>query len=138
MVNIFFDFDGTLIDCKARLYNLFQELVPESSFSFEEYCEIKSNRVNQKELLEQYFDYSEDKIQEFKQQWLEKIEDETRLDRDVILAPLNLDKFAQHHTLFLVTNRQSKNRAINQLKKLGIHDYFQKILVTEQSKARKN
>ena len=36
-MNIFFDLDGTLLDSKERLYYLFQHLVPECKFSFEEY-----------------------------------------------------------------------------------------------------
>jgi len=80
--NIFFDFDGTLIDCKRRLYELFQELVPQSKFSLDEYWEIKRKRINQKKLLSDWFAYSEEKILEFHKTWLEKVEEDQRLELD--------------------------------------------------------
>ena len=48
--NIFFDLDGTLIDCSWRLYNLFQELNSASKLSYEKYWEINRHRTIQKKL----------------------------------------------------------------------------------------
>ena len=46
-MKIFFDLDGTLIDSKLRMYNLFQELVPQSNLTFVEYWEYKKNKFSQ-------------------------------------------------------------------------------------------
>ena len=50
--NIFFDLDGTLLDVRARLYNLFIELAPETLCSLDEYWEIKRNGISQASFLE--------------------------------------------------------------------------------------
>ncbi|WP_419655304.1 putative HAD-superfamily hydrolase [Desulfosarcina variabilis str. Montpellier] len=135
-INIFFDLDGTLVDCKYRLYNLFQELVPQSNFSFNDYCKIKSNKIDQKKLLQKYFNYSNDEVVSFKKNWLNNIEDESRLKQDKLLFSFKLSKFSNRHDLFVVTNRQYKDRAIKQLENLGIAKYFKKILVTEQKMSK--
>ncbi|GAB7261216.1 hypothetical protein DaDZ19_28830 [Dickeya ananatis] len=61
-MNIFFDFDGTLIDSKLRQYELFCKLVPESHFSYEEYWDIKRNRINQEKLLVDFFSYKPEQL----------------------------------------------------------------------------
>ena len=48
--NIFFDLDGTLIDCKKRLYNLFTDLAPSHGLTFEDYASLKSKQVNKREI----------------------------------------------------------------------------------------
>jgi phosphoglycolate phosphatase len=81
-MNIIFDLDGTLIDSKPRLYNLFQFLVPESTFTFEEYWSLKKSKINHKEILISKLLYSEVQFNKFEKLWLEYIELENWLNFD--------------------------------------------------------
>ncbi len=138
MVNIFFDLDGTLINSQQRLYNLFVELCPECKMTYEEYWEIKRQRINQKDFLKKYFNYSDEKCKEFHKLWLEKVEESERLDEDFLVDGVEdiLNKLSQKYRLYLVTNRQSKSLLIYELERLKIKNYFCDILVTEQKRAK--
>lgn len=136
---IFFDFDGTLIDSSRRLYALFTELVPESTFSYEEYWRIKRNRTNQRDLLHNYFDYTDENICLFKQKWKEQIEEPTRLATDVPFEGVSdlLRKLSRERELYLVTARQYPDRAKAQVHQFGWKALFTDIFFTlqQQSKA---
>lgn len=138
MANIFFDYDGTLINSQKRMYTLFCELCCENKFTYEEYWEIKRQKINQKEFLKKYFDYPDEKIAEFKKKWMEEIENENRLCQDTPVENIgNLIKnLSEKHKLYIVTNRQSKEFTVQQLKNFGWFDFFDKILVTEQKKTK--
>jgi phosphoglycolate phosphatase len=71
-MNIFFDLDGTIFDSKERLYRLFQELVPQSNLTFEEYWSLKRNKIGHKTIIANYFK-DIDFIQ-FEKKWMELIE----------------------------------------------------------------
>ncbi len=130
---VLFDLDGTLIDPRRRLYALFQELAPENSLSFEEYWFIKRRRVNQRDMLRRYLHYSDDRIDEFQSQWMEKIEETSRLAMDLPYEHVNdfLKKTAISTYVYLVTARQCKDRVVSQIDKLGWSTHFIDILVTE-------
>lgn len=140
MTNVFFDLDGTIINSQVRIYNLFCELCPENSFSYEEYWEIKRSRLNQKDFLIKYFNYSAEKTAEFKKNWLKKIEEEERLKSDLLTDDIRklLEKLYLKYNLYVVTNRQSKNLTLKQLKELNIDKYFKKIFITEQKTTKIN
>lgn len=136
--NIFFDFDGTILNSQKRMYRLFCELCPETCFSYEEYWEIKRNRINQNDFLKKYFNYTDEQISLFKNNWMEKIEEESRLLEDKPIENIS-DVFmnlAKDNKLYIVTNRQSKYLAIKQIKDLSLFDFFEDILVTEQKKTK--
>jgi phosphoglycolate phosphatase len=138
IINIFFDLDGTLIDSRKRLYHLFQELVPTSSFSFEEYWKLKRQRINQTKLLSEWFKYSNDQIKEFKDNWLSKVEEDDRLSLDTPFPSTleSLEKFAKNNNLYIVTNRQFINRTKSQIKKFGWDEYLKEVLITEQKQTK--
>ena len=64
-MNLIFDLDGTLIDSRNRLYQLFQRLVPESTLSFEEYWKLKRNKISNKDILIHRFCFKDNKIEQF-------------------------------------------------------------------------
>ena len=132
--NIFFDFDGTLIDCSQRLYRLFSELVPKSTLSYDEYWKIKRGRVNQKKLLMGRFDYSEEELEAFQKLWLSKVEESNRLESDkpFSMSSQLLKQLSKHYNLYVVTNRQSKSKVLNQINSFGWQEFLTEILVTEQ------
>lgn len=132
-MTLFFDFDGTLLDSKLRLYKLFQELVPQSSFSYNQYWDLKRNKVNHATILKDYFNINN--AQPFLNEWFSRIELSEYLDYDVphpgvseYLAHLKENKY----NLVLVTARQSVESINYQLSKFGWFDIFDKVLVTKQ------
>lgn len=135
MANIFFDFDGTIINSQFRLYNLFVELCPECSLSYDEYWVIKRNGVTQRELLFNYYHYDECACQRFKKLWLNKIEEPSYLLQDFLVDGILyvLEKASQKHSVYLVTNRQSKQGTLEEVERLGITEFFKEIYVTEQN-----
>ena len=131
---IFFDLDGTLLDCRIRLYSLFQELSSNSNLSFDQYWQIKRSGINQEKLLTKWLGYSLQDSSKFKKTWLEKVEDEKRLDLD---APYQfsgelLEKLHNSYDLYIVTNRQSESKAVRQINKFNWNKYLKDILVTKQ------
>lgn len=139
MVNIFFDFDGTLVNSQGRLYELFIELCPECKMSYDEYWTIKRTRITQADFLKKYFAYTDEQAEAFHKSWLQKVEEPERIDCDAKVdgADNELQKLAEKHTLYLVTNRQSKMKVLEQVHKFGWKDLFADILVTQQKQSKK-
>lgn len=133
-MNIFFDLDGTLLDSRSRLHGLFQSLVPQSCFSFDEYWSLKRNRISHKQILAKYFEYGDNDIEAFQKHWMANIESEYWLDMDIPFPGVTeyLNKIKEEHTLYVVTARQSKAMAAQQINHFGWANVFEAILVTEQ------
>lgn len=132
--NIFFDFDGTLMDPRKRLYTLFMELVPEAAFSYDEYWGIKRAKENQQKLLSNRFGYSADKITAFKKQWMARVEDDDLLALDTPYdgASALLKKLSKSNSLHIVTGRQSPEKVKAQIEKSGWLPFIDNLLVTRQ------
>lgn len=132
-MNIFFDLDGTLLDSRERLYLLFQNLVPESKLSFEEYWSLKRNKITHREILEIQFCYSNQAIKLFEENWMQKIELPEWLAFDKPFEGLNnfLRDLGKRYNLYVITARQFKEIAKNQIEQLGWNNLFKEILVTE-------
>ena len=138
MVNVFFDFDGTLINSQHRLYDLFCELCPECRLTYDEYWNIKRKRITQKEFLKKYFNYSDEKCRLFHRKWLKEVEEEKRLDTDFLVEGIlpELRKIKKYNKLILVTNRQSMQLTIKEVVRLRLNTLFDEILVTEQKSSK--
>lgn len=132
-MNIFFDLDGTLIDSSDRLYDLFCDLIQECKLSKEEYWELKRNKINHKKILLDKFNYSENEYINFEKVWLSKIETKEYLIKDKLKTNADdiLKALSPKHNLFIVSARQNKINAINELKRFNILKYFDEILITE-------
>tara|TARA_B110000879_G_scaffold184327_1_gene243850 strand:- start:326 stop:949 length:624 start_codon:yes stop_codon:yes gene_type:complete len=134
-MRIFFDLDGTLINSKFRLYNLFQKLVPQSVLTYNEYWNYKMNKINHQGILKKYFKLSDCDIKLFLTNWMKLIEDDYWLSFDKpfdgVTEHLNLLKNSGFK-LYLVTARQKKEKVITQINTFGWYHLFEKILVTEQ------
>lgn len=132
MPDIFFDLDGTLLDSKRRLYQLFRFLLPSSTLTFKEYWDLKQNKISHEEILRTQFNYSDEQVNDFKQRWLQMIElpEWLRMDEPVKGVTEFLDSLTAYD-LYVITSRQLKAAAIDQLTQLGLRRYFKDILVTE-------
>lgn len=133
-MNIFFDLDGTLIDSKERLFSLFQYLVPESTFTFEEYWKLKKKGIGHKQILLNHFNYTSERISAFEERWMAKIELEEWINLDQPFERITdyLIALGKNHKLFVVTARQSKEIVMRQIEQYGWRNIFEKILVTCQ------
>lgn len=137
-MKIIFDLDGTLIDSKLRLYKLFCHLVPQATLTFEEYWNYKFAGKSNLNILESEFGFTQNKLNQFNKEWMSLIEHKDFLALDTpIPGVINfLTSIQGKAELYLCTARQSYAGAIEQLKILGLHDFFIKILVTQQIKTK--
>lgn len=134
-MNVFFDLDGTLIDSKPRLYNLFKKLVPISNLTFDEYWDLKSNKIGHQEILASKYNYSNEMFREFNEIWMNQIETKQWLDFDKPFHGITeflMDFKKNNHSLFIVTARQSEVFTLKQIDSFGWNGIFKKVLVTQQ------
>lgn len=139
-MNLFLDFDGTLIDSKQRLYRLFNFLVPESTFSFDQYWDLKKNAIGHVEILKNQFKYSDKLINHFQQQWHKLIEhpDWIKYDQPILGVTEKLIELKEKFDLILITARQFNDIALQQVDKFKWTDLFKKVLVTKQKIEKEN
>ncbi len=137
-MNIFFDLDGTLLNSKRRLYELFQYLVPSSDLSFDDYWKLKRNKVNHEEILTTQFGYSSMDFKKFEHLWMKEIELEKWLNFDLPFEGVTdfLKTLGKKNTLYIVTARQSKEMVNKQLHNFGWDSIFESVFVTEQQKEK--
>jgi phosphoglycolate phosphatase len=137
-MKIFFDLDGTLIDSRQRLYQLFQHLVPASVLPFDAYWNYKRNKISHKEILLHQFKYTKEQIELFDEAWMKKIElaEWLALDKPFEGVTDFLAELQKKYRLFLVTARQSETMAIQQIEQFGWGQIFEKVFVTAQKKEK--
>lgn len=140
-MNIFFDLDGTLINSKVRLYNLFQDLVPNSSLTFYDYWRLKKQGINHSHILINYFDFNKKQLDDFQSKWMQLIETDayTKFDapfNGVLKHLLELKKMG--FLLYIVTSRQLEEKVILQIKNFGWANIFNKIIVTQQKNKKED
>lgn len=137
-MKIIFDLDGTLIDSKLRLYRLFCHLVPQAALTFEEYWDYKFAGKSNLNILEDEFGFKQNELDQFNKEWMILIEHKDFLALDTLIPGVVnfLTSIQGKAELYLCTARQSYAGAIEQLKILGLHDFFVKRLVTQQAKTK--
>jgi phosphoglycolate phosphatase len=138
-MTLFFDLDGTLIDSRQRLYKLFQHLVEESHLTFDDYWALKRNKIDHREILVRYFNYSQIEFDYFEKNWMTLIESSEYLTFDQpfdgVKEYLNA-LLCYDVELYLVTARQFKSGVSKQLSEFGWEGLFKGVLVTEQQKSK--
>lgn len=137
-MNIIFDLDGTLIDSKQRLYQLFQQLVPASTLTFDQYWQFKYDRLSNELILSTKFGYADLEIQRFVSAWMGLIESPEFLAMDSNFEGVKdtLSRLGVQARLHVCTARQSRKSAVNQLESLGLSTYFESLMVTEQKHSK--
>jgi phosphoglycolate phosphatase len=128
---LFIDFDGTLVDSSKRQYNLFVEL-SKTSISLSDYWNAKRSGVKQTELLSIHSNQLCRKQSTFMMRWLKKIEQPHRLQDDCLFEGVHsfLSQAKRYFQLYCITNRQYRQRLVNQMKNLGIEKYFCNVICT--------
>lgn len=135
-MNIIFDLDGTLIDSSERMYCLFQELVPESEFTKEQYWDLKRDKINHRMILKRYF--PEYQFDDFNKKWLNFIERDNYLEMDCNYPDTRevLQYLSHKGRIVLLTARQSKEGLYRELERLDLVSFFSHILVTEHKQSK--
>lgn len=138
MIKVFLDFDGTLINNKNRLYELFVALAGDSSLSFSKYWELRDKELRQGDILDIIGNYSIVQKEKFANNWLKKIESEEYLQYDYPneYADELLERLRDHAKLYLWTNRQKKSGVIKQLERYNWLSKFDDILITGHKKTK--
>lgn len=131
-MKIFFDLDGTLLNSMDRLYRLFQHLVPASVLTYDEYWNLKRNKIGHEEILKNHFFYSDDQIELFKNEWLGLVEAPEWLSMDKPFEGVTayLAEIKKAHEIYLITARQFEDRLFSQITGYGWHELFTKVFVT--------
>lgn len=135
MPSLFIDLDGTIIDARKRVYEVFRFLVPKSNLSFDAYWEIKRAGISNESILINHFNFSDLQIANFISQWMKEIEKENWLELDKPFDNIKskLQNLKKNYKLILVTARQSTTNTLKQLKQLQLDTYFDDILITNQT-----
>jgi len=139
-MKIFFDFDGTLIDARQRLYGLFKDLVPECELEFDEYWEIKRNQLDHKYILETRYQYDTGRIEKFNRVWMVEVEKENWILHDQPFPGMTeyLADLSKYADLYLVTARQSPEMVALQIENFKWQDYFKGFFVTKQENEKED
>ncbi|MCM1251827.1 MAG: HAD hydrolase-like protein [Clostridium sp.] len=140
MKNLFWDLDGTLVDSRRRLYELFCYLTDTEWLSYEQYWDYKNKGYNQQKMLSDVVHYRKTSLEEFSNKWMDNIEKVEWLKKDTLQPGAeNLLKRLKEkgYAMFVVTNRQSHKNTVEQLHWLGILPYFESVYATAQ-KCRKS
>jgi len=137
-MNLFFDLDGTLIDARPRMYGLWQQLVQASPLSFDEYWDLKRDKISHERLLKERFGYSEEAIGTFNKQWLARIEEPEWLSMDKPFEGVAdfLAECSKAHHVYIVTARQFEDRAVQQISQYPWAGTIKKILVSNKTNGK--
>jgi phosphoglycolate phosphatase len=137
-MNLFFDLDGTLIDSRLRLYLLFQYLVKCSELDFDQYWELKRNKINHKKILTSKFNYSDEEYIDFENKWMAEIELKKWLDLDVSFDGVYglLARLSENNSIYVVTARHNSENTLKQLKSFKWKTFIKSILITEQKHSK--
>lgn len=139
-MKIVFDLDGTLICSKKRLHELFCDLTESRKLDFSAYWEMKFSRKTNQDILKLFFNYSDEKIDNFTNDWMSKIESDYYLNFDDLIVDIEpfLKKAKKNSELYVCTARQSSKQVEKQLKRLGVFEYFEDVFVTEKNFTKEN
>jgi phosphoglycolate phosphatase len=137
-MNIFFDLDGTLLDSRKRLYQVFQHLIPESMLTFDDYWALKRNGIGHKVILDKHLNYLGINYLKFEKHWFQIIEAPQWLATDKPFDGITdyLVNVNKKHSINIVTARQSEEMVLNQIDSFGWSMLFDHILVTRQKQEK--
>jgi len=127
MKNIYLDFDGTIIDSSARLYEVYKSIMSEFGYPYlakQEYWDLKKERQPYAVILGKT--QAQELASEYMKRFLTRIEsmDFLKFDRLLEGAWQTLSALKKEHRLLLVTLRRSKHNLYRELKELKIFDFF--------------
>ncbi len=132
---IFLDLDGTLLDTSNRHYKLYNDILDkkrlsnkESKLSLKKFWNMKRAGIKTCDILPASL--SNDVIDSFEKEWLQKIEKKSYLQYDEVFSEIKnvLFYLNKEFDLVLVTLRNNTENLHWELSKLGLKSYFKSIL----------
>jgi phosphoglycolate phosphatase len=128
---IILDLDGTLIDSRVRLHKLFIDLVGDYQFSLQEYWDLKRGGSTHETILIERYEYGEQQVKVFKEQWLQRVETPTYLQLDVSQDESTgfIENLVQISDCILLTARMNEELVFRQLEQLGWISFFSDVIV---------
>jgi len=137
-MNLIFDLDGTLIDSRLRLYKLFQQLVPTSELTYQDYWAFKQENVSNEDILIKEFRFDAAAIKRFVTDWMGNIEapEFLALDKNLPGMHATLAELCEQANLYVCTARQYSIPLLYQLERLRLLYYFDEVMVTEQTRSK--
>lgn len=136
MMTYFIDLDGTLIDSRRRVFELFTRLTGDV-LTFDQYWEIKREGKSNHDILQQQS--RAELFPDFKEKWFNMIECPELLIIDSVI-PNTLEALAriqeQGNEIVLVTSRQSVDLTKWQLSELKLASFFSDFIITEHKRAK--
>lgn len=138
-MNIFFDFDGTLLESRPRVFNLFNSLSGNTIISYDEYWQLKRNMFSNEWILTHILRQSNEDISNFKNEWFNLIESEEFLEYDRIFnfTIPTLEKI-ENNKLYIVTSRMLVEPLNKQVESFGLKKYFNDVLVSRNQISKKD
>lgn len=135
-IRIGIDLDGTLIDSKYRHYMLLVDLIKHfdqsslGKLSYDEFIAYKENGYSTLAFLERI---QIENCKSISDEWIERIEYENYLEHDKLFPETVtfLGAMCKKSQLYLVTARNDEKNALKQIRKLGIVDYFEKLVIVK-------
>jgi len=130
---IIFDVDGTLVDSSDRLYRLFCDLTYDYRLTKDAYWALKRSKHSHEVILKDLFRWSDDRIVDFKSNWMSLIETAKyiALDKPYLSSRRVLESLAAAgKELYVLTARQDNDIVRDELKRYGLFDFLKDILVT--------
>lgn len=132
------DLDGTLIDSSERHYLLMQQILEKKSYDSEEFMRYKADGNSGKKYLTECLKLPEAAALEIMTSWQAQIEEEQWLAYDK-LYPDTLEFLdwikSRDERIYFLTARQRKDAVLDEVKRLGIADYADKICVVSPAEA---
>lgn len=138
-MRIFLDFDGTIIDISNRHYYVYKKIVEKlkgTPLDKNMYWRKKRNKIPLPMLIAQS-GLTEDSLELFIKYFVEEIEDPKNLLLDKLFSPSirTLEFLSANNSLHLVSFRNNKKNAIEQIKNLGLSNFFSSIDVGHLTKS---
>lgn len=141
----FVDLDGTIIDSFYRHYILLNNILVkyklEKNFFYDDYYVKKRNGLNNLKYLTEILSISKEFADKIQKDWIEEIESKEMLSLDKLyqdsICFLKFLKEKGYKIIFL-TARNNKELTERQLKKLGLFEYANKIIVVEPKNGIQN
>jgi phosphoglycolate phosphatase len=135
MNNIYFDLDGTLIDCSKRNYMVYEKCTIKLGgypLSFNDYWRRKRKKEKFESILSDSLIQNNDKFFEI---WFKEIESYKNLvfDKPFPFTVDVLDKLINNNNIYLVTLRRKPKNLIKELKYLDLYKYFTDIHVGNEN-----
>ena len=133
---IAFDFDGTLLDSRKRHGIVMSDVLKKHGINIDtsDLVSFKAEGHNNIAWLLSN-GIAEDIAKKLNSEWISRIENEEYLKSDVLYpdALEVLENLSKENDLYLVTARNNEESALNQIKDLGINQYFSQIFVVESN-----